>query len=260
MSAKICDAEIEREARRIFRKLASGAAYLVPLDAAFYAFATRRRVTGLKIPAQLVAEFRKRDWLRPRAEAPETLGLSEAGEGWLIRAQSVVEPFSAQHQIRRNVLVATNEGERRVVLNEGESPLGWLRKRGIIDGVQYDAGERLRRDFTFANLTPRLGVDLAKPVVLGGRGGNACEELSENVIAAKQRFQRALKTVGPGLSDLLFDVCCSLIGLEAAERAKGWPQRSAKVVLQIALDRLAMHYGMRAPARARTRSWKAEGE
>ncbi len=69
-----------------------------------------------------------------------------------------------------------------------------------------------------------------------------------------------MEAVGPPLNDLLFDVCCALLGLEEAERAFGWPSRAAKVVLGLALDRLALHYGLvvTAPARARMRSWRIE--
>ena len=66
--------------------------------------------------------------------------------------------------------------------------------------------------------------------------------------------------VGPGLSDLLFDVCCHLRGLEDAERAKGWPGRSGRVVLAIALDRLADHYGLRVRGTAKLRGWQMEEE
>jgi hypothetical protein len=69
-----------------------------------------------------------------------------------------------------------------------------------------------------------------------------------------------MKAVGPGLNDLLYDVCCNLIGLEDAESGFGWPQRTGKVVLGIALDRLATHYGMTitGPRHAPMRSWQAE--
>jgi hypothetical protein len=61
---------------------------------------------------------------------------------------------------------------------------------------------------------------------------------------------------------VLIDVCCHLQGLEAAERAAGWPQRSGKIVLQLALSSLARHYGLEAAAPARrgpaVRHWGSE--
>jgi hypothetical protein len=105
-----------------------------------------------------------------------------------------------------------------------------------------------------------MGVDLTAPIVMGTRGADRGVTLTETVIAAKQRFSRAMKAVGPGLNDLLFDVCCHLMGLEDAEAGFGWPKRTGKVVLTIALDRLASHYGLviTAPRRGPMRSWQME--
>jgi hypothetical protein len=68
------------------------------------------------------------------------------------------------------------------------------------------------------------------------------------VLAARSRVERALKAAGEGLSTILLEVCCLERGLEAAERRLGWPSRSGKVVLRLALSRLALHYGLRPPA------------
>ena len=83
------------------------------------------------------------------------------------------------------------------------------------------------------------------------------------MMAARQRVRQALDAAGPEFGGLLLDVCCFLKGLEDIERERAWPSRSAKVVLQLALDRLARHYGftaqVRGPAYAPIRTWLADG-
>jgi len=252
--------EIVREAHRILRKLMGDDARLIPLPGSGYALMEKTNAhPTAQVSGALVDAFLKRDWLAREGEG--TLVISDAGAGWLTRAAAGNDGFGAQHRMLAQCIVIGPHGEERLVtVNEGESPLGRLRRRGRIDGVQFEAGETLRRDYTLAQLAPRLGVDYEAPLSRGRRAGKSSTPISETALAAKQRFAQAMSAVGPGLSDLLFDVCCHLVGLEEAERAKGWPQRSAKVVLHIALDRLALHYGLQvnAPSRAAIRNWSAE--
>ena len=155
--------------------------------------------------------------------------------------------------------------------NEAESPLAWLSRRKGLDGkpfvspLQLAAGERLRADFTRAGLTPRVTANWVAPIAQGRRSsaGDSAAAFTDLVIAARQRLAGTLDAVGPEFAGLLLDVCCFLKGLEAVERERRWPPRAARIVLTLALDRLARHYGIeveaRGPAHARTRAWQADG-
>ena len=130
----------------------------------------------------------------------------------------------------------------------------------MIGHNQFIAGEKLRADFTRAHLAPRVTSSWSG--IARGRncGSGDAGTMTDVVVAARQRMQLALDACGPELSGVLLDVCCFLRGLEDVERERGWPARSAKVVLQLALDRLARHYGLRDNARdsAHIRTWLAE--
>jgi len=134
-------------------------------------------------------------------------------------------------------------GQRSVTVNLAESPLSWLRARGLIDARQVEAGERLRADYEMASLAPRVTMrwDPA-PVARGRRGPDAPLDPGMAQIAAKRRFDAAIAATGRSLSDILWRVVCAGEAMPAAEQALGWPARSGRVILTIALDRLADHY------------------
>lgn len=134
-------------------------------------------------------------------------------------------------------------GRRRsVTVNLAESPLGWLKSRGKVDARQFEAGERLRSDFETAQLGPRVTMRWDAAPGGGRRGPVDHLDPTTAQIAAKRRFDAVIAAVGPGLSDILWRVVCANEGLPAAERALGWPARAGKLVLGLALDRVADHY------------------
>lgn len=151
-------------------------------------------------------------------------------------------------------------------MNDAESPLAWLHRRKdrsgkpLIGDAAFAAGERLRADYTRAGLMPAMSVDLSLPSKGRGRksGGGGPAAMLDAALDARDRVNAALAAVGPELAGALVDVCCHLNGLEQVERVRGWPKRSAKLVLEMALSRLARHYGIgeaEGPVRGRTRRW-----
>lgn len=191
------------------------------------------------------------------------------------RAGETAEPnvgsFRSRHLALGQRQIATERGRASVTVDEAESPLAWLaRRRGrngraLIEAHQLQAGERLRADFTIANLMPRTTSNWASPVATDHGSGSAsfgAAAATDVMVAARQRVHLALDAAGPEFSGLLLDVCCFLKGLEDIERERSWPPRTAKIVLQLGLERLARHYGYageaRGAARAPLRTWLAE--
>lgn len=175
--------------------------------------------------------------------------------------------FRAQHLDLAAREIMTDEGIARVLMNDGESPLAWLARRkgrdgrAMIEPMQFVAGEKLRADFTRAQLTPRVTSNWTTPT--GGRSrGNGTGEMTDLIVASRQRVRLALEACGPEFAGVLLDVCCFLRGLEDLEHERGWPSRSAKVVLQLALSRLARHYGLERGGAScdggRLRTWLAD--
>ena len=80
-----------------------------------------------------------------------------------------------------------------------------------------------------------------EPVRIKG-GADVGLSPTERQIAAKDRFHAAIAEAGRGLSDILWRVVCAGESLPDAEKGLDWPARSGKLVLRIALDRVAGFY------------------
>ena len=132
---------------------------------------------------------------------------------------------------------------RTVTVNLAESPLSWLHSRGHLTNRQLLAGEKLRSDYEAAMMGPNVTMRWENiPLSREKRGAPSGLNQTERMISAKARFDNALVALGPDLSDIAWRVICAGEAMPDAEREMEWPVRSGKLVLRIALDRLAGFY------------------
>ena len=269
------------DGQRLLRALAQNSAYAVTADDAelgrLIIVAPTRGVSlrQQSVAAAAATALHARDlavWEAPGASGRRRLVLTPEGFAAAARADAPagVAPFTAQHMpLTRETRPGAAGGVEDVIINNAESPLAWLARRkgrdglALIDATAFTAGERLRADLTLAQMLPHVTSNWSAQGAGGGFDG-AARTYSDLVIAARQRVTRALDAVGADMSGLLIDICGFLKGLEQIEGERGWPARSGKVVLRLALARLASHYGLkveaRGPARSRgIRQWGAEG-
>lgn len=244
------------------------AARLAPDGDGRYRVAGAEGEAATRVPADIVRALRSSGLLR-EAEAGQ-LAPADAAIAWLKRQADPDLPFRAQHHALERKRLPGEDAT--VLVNAEESPVAALARRRGKSGDPWladyavTAADRLRRDFELGQLQPRITANWSASVASGRRTGDAAglTDLTDMALAARIRFDDAMRAVGPELSGVLVDICCFLKGLEAVERERQWPARSAKLVLRIALEALARHYGLReaatGPAAAgRMRHWGAEG-
>ncbi len=180
---------------------------------------------------------------------------TDDASSWLKRQCAAMPEtaFSEQHRDMRRISVIDSEGRlHQVQKNMAESPLAWLythkdtHNLPFLSATEFAAGERFREDYAHSSLSQKLCADWEAPAPGHTARGprNAVLDATDNALAAKDRFMEALNALGPGLDDLIFSLCIRESSLEAIENAKKWPKRTAKVVVKLALDRLAHHYGL----------------
>lgn len=257
----------DRVARRTLERLSEADAFLMVATGAEKAgvFSRRnrfRRPLGLVSLAD-AAELAARDLVRctSRTAASAKYGITTAGRAWLKRALAAAQSegqggaeaaasFAGQHREDGERLVASGDGAIGPIrVNLCESPIAWLARRRGPDGEAFlapeevEAGERLREDWEAAQMGPRVAQDW-RAFLVPRDGPPRFRGSADGPSAARDRVGRAMAELGPGLADVALRTCCFVEGLETTERRMGWSARSGKVVLKIALQRLAAHYGI----------------
>jgi hypothetical protein len=179
---------------------------------------------------------------------------------WLKRLMLEADAYAAQHR-------EVAPGPEGVTLNLAESPLARLASSSggepaFLERHQVEAGERVRRLVERARLNPRLTMSYSAAHVASGGPGHA-GDLTDMAADARRALAGIHRALPRDCAEVVLDVCGLEKGLQQVETERGWPRRSAKLVLRIGLDRLAEVWGMGAVAIGREsggqRSWM-EGE
>jgi hypothetical protein len=212
----------------------------------------------------------RRDGLVTVEDEGEVRKVVLAAQGRAALRRGSDDDYAGQHRLLRRTDIAWQGRTEHVTVNDAESPLAALVRMRRSDGLPWlckeeiAAGERLRADFERAMLQPRVTAswDFTRIATAqkGARNGSA--DLSDNAIFARGRVNAAIEAVGPELGGALVDVCCFLKGLEQVERERGWPRRSAKLMLKTALAMLDRHYNPEPVRGRRSRQilhWGSDG-
>lgn len=240
---------------RALGRLAQPGAVLLPINdgAMFGVFADgdRRRRPGARLSRDSVRQLCSDGAVKADGEGYR---ITPAGRSRVLRWTDDATPdYAGQHRPVAQCEIpdetsSRDDATRRVTV--AECPLLWLSRRGGAKGAaflahrEFAAGEMLRQAYERSTLTQRVTMNwsMSTPIDGGGWGQGSGLSVNEAQVGATDRVMGALAAVGPGLDGVLRAVCCEARGLEEVERQFGWPQRSGKVVLKIALARLADHF------------------
>jgi hypothetical protein len=177
------------------------------------------------------------DTIRPTSEAP----------GWVRRQLLGPNAHAAQHRDGLRLPDGT-------LVDLAESPLARLAAGSggmpaFLAPHQVQAGERVRRLIERANLQPRLTMAYDPARTPGSRG--APGDIGDMAADARRALAEIDRALPRDCAGVVFDVCGLLKGLQTVEIERGWPRRSAKLVLRIGLEQVARHLGLRPEARGR---------
>lgn len=189
-----------------------------------------------------------------RCAEAQCVALPEA-KAWLRRAMVEADGFAAQH---RHMAA---DGSR----NLADSPLARLAQTSaegaaFLERHQVEAGERVRLWAEKARLSPRLTMSYSAAHVAGGNPAQR-GEIGDMAADARKRLNALWDSLPRDCAGVVMDVCVFEKGLQQIEQERGWPRRSAKLVLRIGLEQLAGQFGLApmaaGPERGRQRGWMA---
>jgi len=238
----------QRNSLRLLKLLSKGASNSLMFKASKNKFVFEISKRQYNFGVELVAELVHKKLV---LQDDNKLLLTDAGKFYLKQMLNPDFDIADQHRECKPVSLNKNGGQRVAYRNSNESPLMRLFTRKTKAGMTYisieefQAGERLRKDFERAQLQPKISASLNSAIGQGSASNlSQSSDISDFAIDARKRVSLAVERLGPELSGVTLDVCCFLKGLELVETERKWPPRSAKLMLKTALSLLVYHYGI----------------
>jgi len=175
-----------------------------------------------KLDARHVMTLHARDFIEQKNTG--MMVLNEAGRAWYRRITASVDPYRTQHHLLSEAIVMLPQGDKqRARINEGESPLGWLRRRKSANGQpflslpQYDA--EMTRPIKRWLKTHKVDLHLSAKAKDINKAGLVFTDKSgtEQTIAAEKiliAVGRKPNTTGFGLENMAIDMDGAFIAVD----------------------------------------------
>jgi len=239
----------ERGVERALARLDSGNAVLAPdRGAGFGVFAggDRRRRPLARLDERAVRALEASGALQKAGD--DAFVLSEAGRARVRRERaSPGEAFQAQHGgiVERPIVeacgaVRTVRGYDRAGAVRRLSALRGANGRAWLTSAELRAAERLRQAWAKSEIGLVRGSDWAAPPKGRSPRGGAQDAAMAARCDARRELDDMLDKLAPPLRRVVERVCLHEDGVEALERAEGWPSRSGKLALKLGLAQLAV--------------------
>jgi hypothetical protein len=188
----------------------------------------------------------------------DTCRPSDTAASWLRRQEGEAGDFGNQH---RELAPGPDNSLRDLSRNPLEK-LARAGGDGFLDTHHVAAGARVSQWGMRAQLRQRVTMSY-DPAQVGGRRHGGSGDIADMAADARKALARLFTDLPRDCADVVLDVCVFEKGLQEIETERGWPRRSAKLVLRIGLDHLAKRLGLSPHAEgrpsARIEAWFGEG-
>ena len=152
-----------------------------------------------------------------------------------------------QYNIQHQHIKIDQKGKK---LNLNENPISRLSivkvgKKSYLLPHHIEAAKRFSFLMERANLRSNITMNYNEGQLSGTKGSATSKsEITDMAIDARKKINDLLSNLPSDCASIIIDICGFEKGLQLCESERGWPRRSAKLVLRIGLEQLAQNFGL----------------